>query len=194
MAMIIPVYLIYPLYYHWYKRKTVNALIFCGVILSVAILLSKFNPSVYTHLSQVLYSLILIAVGTQCADMVKKNQDLTWIAFLSILPYIIRILLRIDLPFLGTFSYALLGIFAAIICSKIIEKTPQLIQNLLKNLGSISLEMYLSNIFLIQAFHMFNLGERRPSLASSVIIYCGIVVVSFVWSFMTRYLVKRISA
>lgn len=193
VAMLIPVYLIYPIYYRWNQRKMLKTIISCVVILSVTIALSVLNPSVYTHLSQILYSLIAIAVGTQCADMVKNNSNLIWLALIALFPYLMHRLLKVDWLFLGLLSYALLSIFVTIVCSEIIEKMPQVINNWLRKLGSISLEMYLANIFLIQAFNMFDSGDRNPSFVISIVIYCGIVLFSVIWSCLTQYLTKRIN-
>lgn len=195
VAMLLPVYLVYPFYYCWNKQKIANTIIVCIIMLFITIVLSIVKPNLYTHLSQVLYSLIAIAIGTQCANMVKKGHNMMWVALIAVFPYIMRIILKIDWPFLGTLSYALLGISAAIVFSEIIEKIPQVLNNYLKKLGLNSFEMYLANIFLIQAFHIFLVNDDGSlSLALSMVIYFCIIALSVVWSLVTKYFTRHINA
>lgn len=74
VAMLLPVYLVYPFYYCWNKQKIANTIIVCIIMLFITIVLSIVKPNLYTHLSQVLYSLIAIAIGTQCANKAPGGQ------------------------------------------------------------------------------------------------------------------------
>ena len=159
VAMLIPLYLVYPIYYKWViagriARRTVMTM--C-VLLAVSFGLFAMNEPLYSHLVQVLNSLLIFAGGSYvgfllCGESCNKKLSYGWL-FVTLLFYPIRAMIPgvNQIRYLGNLSSAMLGVAVCLVVSIIGKYVPGIIRKTLEWLGSISLELYLTNIFLLQA-------------------------------------------
>ena len=82
MAMLVPVYLIFPLFYNWVEdgnrqnKLTRNFKIVAVIVVAsiATFIFSILNPQVYSHLSQVFSSAIVYVIGYYCADKVMAGK------------------------------------------------------------------------------------------------------------------------
>ena len=181
VAMLIPLYLVYPFLYKILSGKNQGFVI---TALSSSILLLSFflyvtNKGLYSHLIQVMNSLFVFVLGNYMGIKLldRGKISLLWLV-ISLLAYPVRALIPVicDSVFLGNFTYALLGISVCILGNVLSKILPTLLRRVLEWLGSISLELYLTNIFLIQAL---NIAIERGMLTH----------VNGIWAWLAVYFV-----
>ena len=89
-----------------------------------------------------------------CGESCSCNEKLSygWL-LITLLFYPIRAMIPgvNQIRYLGELSYAMLGVAVCISVSIIGKNVPNIIRRVLECMGSISLELYLTNIFLLQA-------------------------------------------
>lgn len=159
VAMLIPLYLVYPFYYKWLNagnitRRTITTM---GVLFAVSLGLFVIDLPLYSHISQVINSLLIFAWGSYigfllCSD--DRSGKLSYgLLLFTLLFYPIRAIIPgVDkVVYLGNLSYAMLGVAVCLGVSIVGKYVPGIIRRVLEWLGSISLELYLTNIFLLQA-------------------------------------------
>lgn len=159
VAMLIPLYLVYPFYYKWVNagyiaRRTVMTM--CA-LLAVSLGLFVMDEPLYAHLVQVLNSLLIFAGGSYvgfllCGGCHNGKLSYGWL-LITLLFYPIRAMIPgvNQIPYIGNLSSALLGVAVCMGVSIIGKYIPDIIRRVLECIGSISLELYLTNIFLLQA-------------------------------------------
>lgn len=77
-AMLIPLYLIYPFYYKWVNAGSIarRTLATMGVLLVVSLGLFIMNEPVYSHLVQVLNSLLIFAGGSYVGFLLRGEKTM----------------------------------------------------------------------------------------------------------------------
>lgn len=76
VAMLIPLYLVYPLFFDWMEkgRRLIKTVIAIGVILIVSLTYYNVNLNQYNHLSQIFCSLVIFLIGNYVAEHVYKEN------------------------------------------------------------------------------------------------------------------------
>ena len=208
VAMLVPVYLIFPWYYDWVEdgnrqnKFTRNfKIIAVGVIASIAtFILSILNPQVYSHLSQVFSSVIVYVIGYYCADKVmagKYNGNL--ISIICVIFYIVKAITPLkNFKFVSSISWSLLAIPIITVSAWFLSKIKsRFIDAILGFFGKYSLEMYLWNIFLIQAIRYFGVidwlekhGDSSGYVAYGLVVVGGIIL-SIVYGKLSAAIVQQ---
>lgn len=192
VAMLIPLYFFYPLFYKWVEsgERERKMCIIIGFLLIISAMLYIFCKPVYSHLSQVINSYIVFIVGHYMGEKVMNGKKIpVFLIGFSILFYPIRAMLPgvKNISLIGSISYAMLGVAFSIIAAFILTKLPQWVKNCLDKVGLISLELYLTNIFLIQAIQLMNNLILIKSWYGWLILYFMTVIIGAVMSCLARY-------
>ncbi len=190
--MLLPVYLLYPLYYKWHENgnrtnKTVHVL--C-ILIMASLAFYLFISELYTHLSQVFNTILLFLIGEHYAQSIyKKEFKFTKIFIFSIAFFIFKLILSrfIDIDFVNNLSMALLGIAGIVVFTFILDRINlPAIHNTIDFLGKLSLEIYLTNIFLLQAYTYFGFDMIIPNnILITSLVYLLIAIVGVILSWCT---------
>ena len=178
ISMLIPLYIVYPFYYRWVESGPRLAKTAVTVLLIVGVSGAQyaFSPDVYNRLMQVWNSYIVFAIGHYIGKSVKQEEMFPIALTIStLLFYPVRAFIPIvkDIAFFGNLGYGLLGIAMAAIGAKCLDALRmEWFNSLLRSLGKISLESYLTNHFLITLFVVFLGIKQRPLF--NVKPYCAI--------------------
>lgn len=188
VAMLIPVYLLFPWFYDWVEncrqsKLTRNVkIIACGLVISViAFTISILFPQLYSHLSQVFSGVIIYVIGYYYAGKVVEGKYNGYlISVFCIAFYIVKAITPLNhFDFVNSVSWSLLAIPIITAASWFLSKVRmRFIDSVLDFFGRYSLEMYLWNIFLIQEIRFFGVIDflEKYGYTSGYLAY-GIVVV-----------------
>ena len=205
VAALIPIYLVYPLFYMLAengKNRNCKYLITIIFLLAFESILYVFQKSLYDHIAQVLNSLWVFTVGSYFAKSISEsNNDILWIvpSFLAVFIASKFMPLSLFTP-IGGIIYALKGLVFTIIAAVLLDIVKlKFIHKLLAWLGDISLELYLTNIFCIQALHYFLIGEKMQQrfgilggyLSYALVLVCGVLLSYLFHMIISRLIMKR---
>ena len=188
IAMLVPLYIIYPWFYQFtennYKTRD-QKIICCGITWFVLIVFVwRFNNPLYEHLKQVYNGICVFIIGHLVGKSVyeKKYVNIYWIVLLSIFYPICVVSPLGNYSVLNNLSFALWGIAISLCCGWGVTYFKNVsfvrsICNILELLGKMSLELYLTNLVLIQIYNYFIISTGNcNSLIRKVISY-GIIVI-----------------
>ncbi len=165
VAMLIPVYLIFPLFYKWIESNDKSRFKKTAIIMFLntvcGLLLYHVNADLFDHIRGIWGSLYFIVLGNYIGKAIKENRfndiPLLIVSFVLVVLKTAVPILRDYMP-MYTLSFALSGIIVAIIISRIFSIFElKYIKGITRYLGGYSLELYLSNLVWIQAFQFWNL-------------------------------------
>lgn len=201
VALLIPLYAIYPVYFKWVESKNRRQKSFAAIatIIVVQVILNWVSVTIYGHLAQVLHSLWVFSLGHYMAPILGEKQKNVWIllvpfAFLFVITRFKFI--NELLPAVGIF-YAYTGIVLTIVVAYFLSslnlKVFDYMKCALRFCGKVSLELYLTNIFLIHSLDVFSWGSviENPYVVYSLIVVAGILM-SIVFSQASLIVVKRL--
>ncbi len=203
VAMLIPVYLIYPWFYDWVEKGNRNRkILVCFLILvTISFVLDFKFPEFYHHISQVLCSYIVYLIGYFEAEKVLKNEFRGMkLSILCAAFFIVRTITPLrKIAFISDITWAMFGITILIVVAWILDKINcKQINIFLGFFGKYSLEMYLWNIFMIQIIQYFRIidllkpfGKLSGYAAYGIVVCCGIIL-SVVYGKLTGILSKRL--
>lgn len=194
VALLIPLYAAYPLWDKWLKqgRRIPKGIIAIMIVLITQIILFNFKFALFEHLSQVLQSLWVFFLGNCMAQSVDEKQSncvfliLPFILFYLIDKYTIVYTFIPTRPIVYAFKGVILLIVLAFLFDLINRLKLSIITKALGKVGTVSLELYLANIFLIQfvryfeidiAFHRWNVKYGDIVLYGIITIGCIIIAV-----------------
>ena len=197
VAAIIPIYIIYPVLYRWLekgRRKSKTSILVLIILLS-AFYLSNINAQLYIHLSQIIIGGIVFLIGNCVADSIKNNNFKGKYLFIfGIIIFAIKsttllknsqLFCDISVGFLSISLIFILNIFIKFcggICRKVLIK-----------IGTISLESYLHNIFLLQAVKYWeNIFLCNQNMNYRVGLYVIIMILGLVLSLFSQIILKTI--
>lgn len=191
VAMLIPVYIIFPLFYDWIEQGKEKWKLFFSLMCSVLIisLVAIFNESLYLHLTQVFSSILVYIIGYYyIKENSTKSGMILSIVCLSL--YIIKSkTLLNDYSVISNTIWSLLGIPVLFFCAMIFDFIKiELIHRLFGFLGRHSLEIYLCNIFCIAAYEYF-IEAGHICISNNkltLVIYSAIVVLNICLSVFYR--------
>ncbi|MDE5589836.1 MAG: acyltransferase [Acetatifactor sp.] len=203
VAMLIPVYLIFPWFYDWVETEDRNKKIFSSlIILVITTFVVAFGfPVLFHHISQVLCSYIIYLAGYYEAEKVyNKEFNGMRLSILSAVLFVIRTITPLrHIAFISDITWAMFGITILITAAWLLDKMDcKPINIILSFFGKYSLEMYLWNIFLIQIIQYFKiteslgvLGKMSGYAAYGIVVCCG-VALSVVYGKFAGKLSKKI--
>lgn len=204
VAMLIPVYLLFPYFFDWTEKKNRDLRVLgCLVLVFISgFACNAIMPKLYEHLSQVISSVIVYLVGFYYAGFEDKtNRSGILLSGISCLVYIVKAVTPLkNIEFVSNFSFAMLGIPIAFISAWCINAIKsKFLNSVLSFFGKYSLEMYLCNIFMIQAMTVFHGIDFFKSIgdAHGYVTYVSVVisgcVMSAVYGKISALLSKRFS-
>ena len=192
--MLVPIYLIFPCFFDWVENGNVQnklprnfKIVAVGVVASIAtFILSILNPQVYSHLSQVFSSVIVYVIGYYVADKVMAGKYNGYLfSIICVAFYVVRVATPLDaFQFFNTISWSLLAIPIITVSAWFLSTIKsRFINAILGFFGKYSLEMYLWNIFLIQAIRYFGVidwlekhGDSSGYVAYGLVVVGGIIL------------------
>lgn len=198
VAMLIPLYFVYPFYYKWLNVGNIagRTIMTMCALLTVSLGLFVMNEPLYSHLVQVLNSLLIFAGGSYvgfllCGEGHNGKLSYGWL-LITLLFYPTRAMISgvNQIRYLGNLSSAMLGVAVCMSVSIIGKYVPSIIRRVLEWLGSISLELYLTNIFLIQAVAIMLESGKLSGIKNWVqwaVIYFGICLIGIGISVFVKY-------
>ena len=199
VAMSIILYAIYPLYYYCtvkagIEKSTAVSIVF---VLGLGALIELYNPEVYSHLSKVLNSFIAALIGTFVAYWEQRGKNCYLGAFIGAGSYffVMQMIPRLkQLHFLSSMKNLWLGVsltYIALILFLFLDW--KFIRTILKNIGNYSLELYLSNIYLIQLYvYLTSRGMKIVGIPMQLVCYLIIVITGVGLSVLSRIFLKNI--
>ena len=200
VAFLIPLYLLYPWYYNYIKKKCYKYIYIYIYILMIIFIISfmicKFNLRLYTHLSQVLVGTAIFIVGDLTGNYIYNNifND-TKLFLFSILFFIVKTVtpLKNNL-YICDLSIGFLGIAIVILGARFLNVCKyKILHRVLIFIGNYSLESYLYNIFLIQAVKYFEINGKlkifKNILMNEIVIYIGIAILGLILSIFTKKII-----
>lgn len=200
IALIIPLYLIYPLIYSIQERvdrsnKTKYFFLAINGILCVVvtnIIINKYFPSFYADTEIALTRIPVFIFGSFVAPFIKEKKKLSFgyiaIIILSIFGMYFWLNYKSEYPDLAVMIYRYssfgIGLLVMLISVLLIDLAQRwnIYQDLLTWLGGRTLEMYLIHIFVRRLFIDFGVGVTVSDLEQTLL-YISLIAISF-------YLVK----
>ena len=200
VSMLIPLYIVYPFYYRWVEsgRRFAKTAVTVLVIAAVSYAQYTCSPDVYNRLMQVWNSYIVFAVGHYMGEYVKEGKVFpTSVTAVTLLFYSVRAFIPAvkEIAFFGNLGYGLMGIALSVIGAKCLDILQWEYGNrMLRSLGKISFESYLTNHFLITLFVVY-LGIKETPLFSvkpyCAVEYLMIVILGLAGAYLCVGLEKR---
>lgn len=161
VSMLIPLYIVYPFYYRWVESGHRFAKTAVTVLAIAAVSYAQYicSPDVYNRLMQVWNSYIVFAVGHYMGEYVKEGKVFPIsVTAVTLLFYPVRAFIPVikEIAFFGNLGYGLMGIALSVIGAKCLDILHWKQGNrMLRSLGKISFESYLTNHFLITLFVVY---------------------------------------
>lgn len=165
VAMIIPIYAAYPFLYKILEsdRRNLKYLFCIGLAVLLGSLLYSLDLNLYSHLQNVIWGIVTFVLGSFFADFLKrKRYNFQYLFCLgtvcSYAAYLLIPQIR-QVKFVGDMIYAFWGPVLAFLLSglfSLIDRTRILAytERCLSWIGSMSLEIYLLNIYFLQAYEL----------------------------------------
>lgn len=158
VAMIIPVYILFPFLYHVMentKSRKILTVLLVSVSISVALVINITLPYLYNHLINVLVGIPVFIIGCYCGESVYNQKSIP-VAILLIFFFLLPMKSFFDLGEMNIIiglSYSFFAVAACVVFAVFLDLfNCKKINDILSFIGNISLEMYLFNIYLIQIF------------------------------------------
>mgnify|MGYP001049521727 CR=1 FL=1 len=210
IAMLVPVYLIFPWFYDWIENSCSQSnytrrmkIIAVGVVSSiVTFTISILDSQLYNHLSQIFSSVIVYMVGYYCAGKVMAGKyNGCFISVICLAFYIVKAITPLkNYNFVNSISWSLLAIPIITVSAWLLSKIKlRFIDAVLGFFGKYSLEMYLWNIFLIQATRYFGVigwlekhGDTSGYVAYGLVVADGIIL-SIVYRKLSDAIVQKMN-
>lgn len=181
VAMLIPVYLIFPWFYDWAERsyrelKVLGSLTGVFIFSCICYVYSK---NLYIHLAQVFNSIIVYLIAYYYASLGEKikYKEIILGSACTIL-FIVEKGLPIRIDILSGIVRSLLGIPLVFILSDLfLLININVINKIFHFCGRYSLEMYLWNIFILQAVKYCDLITSMENRIYGYLLYAGVIFI-----------------
>ena len=164
VAMLIPIYFLFPWFFDCAETENRKSRVLGSLIVAFLLCYVSFIifPELYEHLAQVFSSVIVYLIGYYYAGLNKKS-DKNGIVLSSIclVLFVVKSVSPLkNIEVVSNLTWAMLGIPFAFISAGLINRiNNEGVNAVLGFFGKHSLEMYLWNIFVIQAMKAFNVAE-----------------------------------
>ena len=185
VAMLIPVYLIFPWFFDWAEAKNRNMRVLGSLCTAVmlSLVFSIIFPKMYEHLAQVFLSVIVYLIGYYYAGLDSKtNKSGIVLSTICLVLFITKTISSLkNVEFISGLTWGMLGIPLTFLTGWLLNIINSRGLNLILGFfGKYSLEMYLWNIFVIQAMKIFNVidilksnGDVHGYISYSIIVVSG---------------------
>lgn len=188
VAMLIPLYLIFPHIYKVTKRCGVfqnYVWIITAVLLSYSMIVWD-NIGGVPNVRFVMVRLPAFLIGCYMGRMLLENRTIQkWHILIAVLLFVVTYKTNSILLWSAN-SWA--ALVAVILLPTVLKKCAICISKSLKLIGTYSLEMYLSNIFLINIFTI----HIHKIISNQIIEYILIVLFGSLWCMTTKWLSRKI--
>ena len=187
VAMLIPVYLLYPFCYRWVKsgKQKIKTMILILLVSFVSFALEGINYRLYEHLSQGLTSISIFLIGNLVAYGIYTNQYKAKNTLaISVGVLVVRFFTPLgDSEYFCHLSVGFLGIIIVLLLGDLFEKINfQFADRILEFLGQHSLELYLTNIFILQAVEVIKLEDRLLQ----AVLYMACILLGVIFSVICK--------
>lgn len=211
VAMVIPMYLVFPWFFDWVEAsnspnkltRNRKIVVVCVAASTTVFIISIYNPQLYSHLSQVFSSIIVFLIGYYFADKVMKGEYTGYlVSFMCIIFYVVKAITPLkNLNFISSISWSMLAIPILTVSTLFLSKIKtRFTDSILGFFGKYSLEMYLWNIFLIQAIRYLGIiewlekhGDTSGYIAYSLVVVGGITL-SVLYERMSESIIKKVTS
>ncbi len=193
VAAIIPIYAVYPLFYKFVEtgHREFKTAIMILAVFAVQEYCYLTAPQVFGHLNQVFQSLWIFFLGSYFGKKIFEGSNCYALLIpLCVLPILAGTGVIETYTPINQILYAYYGVFLTVIlCIALNLIQPLKIHSVicggLDFFGQMSLEIYLTNIFLIQAVELFDV---QALVSSASLLYAGVVVIGVCVSYLfTRW-------
>lgn len=198
VAMLIPIYLLFPWFYDWAEKKR-NIRVILTLVVSVIFSFgcSICIPGIYRNFTQVYSSVIVYLIGYLYAGFTKSNKNGFILSGICLLLFWIKSMTQLkNFEFITNITWSMLGFPLTFISAWLLSKMQcNVVNAVLGVLGKYSLEMYLCNIFVIQAVFVFNIDDilKRMGDIYGFFTYSIVVLVGGVLSIVYGKLSKIVA-
>lgn len=201
VAMLIPVYLTFPWFYDW-AEKNKNVRVYLSFVIAIALsaICSTILPNMYEHLAQVFSSITVYLIGYWYAGLnSKSNRNSLIISGVCLLIFMIKSLTPLkNIDFIAILTWTMLGIPFTFLFAYLLDRLDaEFINIVLAFFGKYSLEMYLWNIFVIQAARTFGIfdtikkyGDENGYISYGIVIVTGCIL-SVLYGKLSRIIIQR---
>ena len=197
VAAIVPIYIIYPLLFRWLEKgnRVLKTGVLIAIILLIAFYISNINIQLYIHLSQIIVGGCIFLIGNYIAESVRMdtfNGKALFIAGLVL--FTIKSVTPLkEIQLFCDMSVGMLSISIIFIIILFIKYSGRLCRCMLAKVGSISLESYLFNIFLLQAIKYWeNIFLTNDDFIYRLALYIMIMILGLAIAFLSSVTIKKI--
>lgn len=187
IAMIIPIYALFPFYFQWLQSRE-NRSISIGICIGISILCTEllhyYNMPLYKHLQNILVGIPVFLLGIYFSEAVFEKQKIRIkVLFLLMIPLAVKLLFQIPKDSsMHQYAIAFVSIPICIFIAFSIHRLHSgIVGKILRFFGEYSLELYLTNIYIkwmfeyvtFNSLHQHWGDEVYQSLKYMVIIILG---------------------
>lgn len=192
VALIFPLYILFPLLFAAPKRCRYSSWIIAVLIVIGELVLSYYQSAFLNHCEIALSRIPIFLVGLGCAEYVFKKNKINRTSLIS--SWVILLLCFVLIATITIDNILLHYIYGIMACT-IVVLYPYLsmtigngiLQKFLSFLGGISLELYITHVILIRMFVVFNFS------LPVVVYYLIIPVVSVILAMCLQWVSKNVS-
>lgn len=196
VAAIIPIYMLYPLLFRWLekgKRALKTGLLIALILLS-ALYISSVNIPLYNHLSQIIVGGCVFLIGNYVAESVKMDTfNGKKFFFFGIVLFVVKTITPLKrIQLFCDIAVGMLSISIIFLYIIFLEHCGNLCRKKLIKIGSISLESYLFNIFLLQGVQYWDsIFLSKTGFVYRLILYIIISSLGIALSFCSKMLLEK---
>ena len=197
VAAIIPIYMLYPLLFRWLEKgkRALKTGLLIELILLSALYISSVNIPLYNHLSQIIVGGCIFLIGNYVAESIRMdifNGRVLFIAGLVL--FTIKSVTPLkEIQIFCDMSVGMLSISIIFIINIFIKYSGKLCRCMLVKIGSISLESYLFNIFLLQAIKYWgNIFLTNDDFIYRLVLYIIIMILGLALAFFSSVTIKKL--
>ena len=197
IAALIPIYLVYPFYFQWVEkgRRGCKTLLVIGCVLMVTSALYMLMEELYDNCSLVLNSYWVFPLGHYYGKKIKEGSSLPeFLGYFVIFFLVVKLLpgLEAILPS-QLMLYAAEGLLVMVVAALILGYLRwEFLCGILRWLGNHSLELYLTNFFLIQSMAFIEFTGEITGV-QEYMYYGVILILGILLSAMFRRLETKIT-
>ncbi|MFA5546136.1 MAG: acyltransferase [Sphaerochaetaceae bacterium] len=196
IAMLIPVYALFPFYSRWIERgkRGIRTTVAIIIIFLLMVIIYHIDPSLHQHLQLVLRTLALILFGYYLGEKVIRKERLSIlyviapIALFATYKLILRCFHLPEYEPFWSMNFAFLALPVSIVLSILFEYVGSMVAPL-RSFGAVSLESYVWNQVLIK-FQQAISAYNGFCASHPLMIYILLVPVGIFLSYLTYWLLQ----